>query len=169
MRTDHAGCEDRRRGCAVSIPSSRETLGEIPGLVGALSGPVTRPRGCRVFQSGLCLQQSVQMVLVEGNKAGAAREGSRGPAPCGRPALQVCFGFVFSFALVEKQVSCSSIPENIMYKNIALSGCQCEASGVLWAGPGRDPPSPVDRRCLGVRVLEVRNALASRTNWKNQQ
>lgn len=50
------------------------------------------------------------------------------------------------------------MPEN-MYKNIALSGCQCEAGGVLWASPGRDPSSPVDRRCVGVRVLEVRNAL----------
>lgn len=66
----------------MSIPSSRKTLGEIPGLVGVLSGPVPRPRGCRVFQSGLRLQQSVEMLLVEGNKAGAAREGSGGSAPC---------------------------------------------------------------------------------------
>lgn len=81
------------------------------------------------------------MVLVEGNEAGAAREGSGGSAPRGRPVLQA-LGFVSSSALVEKQVSRSSIPENIMYKNVALSGCQCEASGVLWAGPGRDPPPP---------------------------
>lgn len=26
-----------------------------------------------------------------------------------------------------------------MYKSVALSGCQCEAGGTLWAGPGRDP------------------------------
>ena len=94
-RTDHAGREGRRRGCALSIPSSRKTLGEIPGLVGVLSGPVTRPRGCGVFQSGLCLQQSVETVLVKGSKAGAAREGSLRQAWA--PGL---LGFAFSFALV---------------------------------------------------------------------
>lgn len=28
-----------------------------------------------------------------------------------------------------------------MYKSVALSGCQCEAGGTLWAGPDRDPSS----------------------------
>ena len=57
---------------------------------GLLPGP-----GVVGFFRAVCLQQSVETVLVEGSKAGAAREGSLRQAWA--PGL---LGFAFSFALV---------------------------------------------------------------------